>query len=151
MRATTVFEKLLTSTINTIFVLLLFIPFNYYITDSFTKKAILIGLFFLSNFIFLMSKQKRMFGMIILHSRFDRQLNTKQCLIYCSLYSCSFSSLLFWVYFPFDIFLFNMLLIQLPTVRITKTTLHGLLSAQLTSVKTQQTEEEQTSVLSLQD
>lgn len=56
------------------------------------------------------------------------KVNFKKELIYIILYTLSFSTLFVKVYFPFDVFLFNILFLQLPSVIITGTTLHDYLS-----------------------
>ena len=134
MRETNVFEKLATSAINVFFVLVIFLPFFFLVDDTLTKKLILIVIFFGYNIAFLTFNQNRCLGMMILQTRYAKKYSKSQHIIYAVLYSLSFSTLLFWIFFPFDLFLFNMLLLQLPTVIIKKTTLHGYLSANITTV-----------------
>ena len=55
--------------------------------------------------------------------------------IHAVLYTLSFSTLLFWIYFPFDLFLVNILLIQLPSILLTGSTLHGYLAGKMTTIK----------------
>ena len=62
------------------------------------------------------------------YSRFQRN-------VYSILYTLSFSTLFFYVIFPLDIFLFNIFVLQLPTILISGTTLHGLLAGGLRSKK----------------
>jgi hypothetical protein len=133
MRETSAFEKLATSAINVFFVLVIFLPF-FLVDDILTKKLVLIVIFFGYNIVFLIFNQNRCLGMIIMKSRYAKKYSKSQHLIYSVLYSLSFSTLLFWIFFPFDLFLFNMLLLQLPTVIIKKTTLHGYLSGNITTV-----------------
>jgi hypothetical protein len=135
MRETTAFEKLATSTFNVMFVSILFTPFNFFVDSIFAKKILLVFIFFIHNLTFLFLNKRRLFGMIVMKTTYAKRYSTAQLLSYASLYSLSFSSLLFWIFFPLDIFLFNMLLLQLPTVILKKTTLHGYLSGNITSVK----------------
>ena len=134
MRETSTFKKLVTSAINVFFVLIIFLPFYFVVNDILTKKLILIGIFFGYNIIFLLFNQNRCLGMIIMKTRYAKKYSKSQHFLYAILYTLSFSTLLFWIFFPFDLFLFNMLLLQLPTVITKKTTLHGYLSGNITTV-----------------
>ena len=60
------------------------------------------------------------------YTRFQRN-------IYSILYTLSFSTLFFHILFPFDLFIVNMMALQLPTIIISGTTLHGLLSGNMRS------------------
>jgi hypothetical protein len=73
--------------------------------------------------------------MIILGSKWKKKYPFLNQFIYIILYTLSFSTLLFYVFFPFDLFLANMFLFQLPMVLIKKTTLHGFLSGNMAGVK----------------
>jgi ABC-type long-subunit fatty acid transport system fused permease/ATPase subunit len=100
MKKTTAFEKLTTSIINVLFVLIIFLPFYFIISETLAKKY---------------SKPKQ--------------------ITYSILYTLSFSTILFSIFFPFDLLLFNILLLQLPTIIFKKTTLQGYLSGNITTVK----------------
>jgi len=134
MRETSTFKKLATSAINVFFVFIIFLPFYFVVNDILTKKLILIGIFFGYNIIFLLFNQNRCLGMMIMKTRYAKKYSKSQHFLYVVLYTLSFSTLLFWIFFPFDLFLFNMLLLQLPTVITKKTTLHGYLSGNITTV-----------------
>ncbi len=134
MRETSAFEKLATSALNVFFVLIIFLPLYFLVDDIFTKKLILIGIFFGYNIIFLLFNQNRCLGMMIMKTKYAKKYSKSQHFICSVLYTLSFSTLLFWIFFPFDLFLFNMLLIQLPIVILKKTTLHGYLSGNITTV-----------------
>ncbi len=73
--------------------------------------------------------------MTIVGTYWAKDYPLKNQLIWLSLYTLSFSTLLFWVFFPFDLFLINMLCLQLPMILIKKTTLHGFLSGQMVTIK----------------
>jgi hypothetical protein len=73
--------------------------------------------------------------MIILNIDWKEQYPFKQQIFYVFLYSLSFSTIVVWVFFPFDLLLFNLLCIQLPTVLLTGTTLHGHLSGRMSGYK----------------
>ncbi|MFA5349232.1 MAG: hypothetical protein WC309_02595 [Candidatus Paceibacterota bacterium] len=136
MRKSNALEKLGASIINTGAVLILSVPF-YFLFHGFNLywKLSFIGSFFFYNLFFLIFFDNRCLGMRLLKTRWEREYPIINQLAFIFLYTLSFSSLLFWVYFPFDIFLFNMLLLQLPCVLFTGTTVHGLLSGRMTGVK----------------
>lgn len=134
MRPTTAFEKLLTSAINVLATLLVSFLFYPFIGSSLYLRLLCILSFFILNFLFLLIHNKAI-GMMIIGSHFEREPELKEILVYCILYSISFSSLLFYIFIPFDIFVLNMLLIQLPTVKKTGTTLHGVLAGNLRTIK----------------
>lgn len=135
MVETSALKKLCASIINAVIVIVLYIPIYLIVKDIFIKKLLLIMLFFLYNFFFLIFNNNRCLGMVVMKTRYKEEPSLKQGVIYNLLYTLSFSSLFFWVYFPFDLFLFNMLFIQLPMVLITKTTLHGYLAGNITTVE----------------
>ncbi len=128
MRESKAYEKLLMSTINAIVVLILYLPFHFIYSDWTLRKIILILLFFLYNLFVLVFNKNRCVGMIVFRSYYDGEVVFWKHLLYNVLYTLSFASLLFWVFFPFDVFLVNIFLIQLPVVLKTGTTLHGYLS-----------------------
>lgn len=57
--------------------------------------------------------------MIIMKTRYNKDYKFSQGLIYIILYTISFASIFFYIFFPFDLFLFNMIFLQLPFI-ITK-------------------------------
>jgi hypothetical protein len=134
MRETSAIEKFMTSVINFIVVLILFIPFFFIFSEELARKLVLIGLFFAYNLVCLIFNNSRCIGMMVMKTRYAREYPKANQLLYITLYSLSFASLLFWVFFPFDLFLFNMIFIQLPIVIMKKTTLHGYLSGNITTV-----------------
>jgi len=125
-------QKLLHSVINVICIFILFIPFTFIIHNLFTRKMILIGLFFLYNLFFLLFNKYRSIGLIIVNSRWEKDYPLKNKLLHLTLYTLSFSTFLFWFYFPFDLFLFNMIALQLSSVLLTGTTFHRYLSRMTT-------------------
>ena len=132
MRKSNAIEKLLNSCINTTLVLIIFIPFNFFIDDIFYKKLTLVALFFFCNLFFLFFQQK-LLGMVLLKMEFEKKYKNIQYLAYSFLYSISFSTLLFTLFFPFDVFIFNAIFIQYPMIKITGTTLHGFLAGKITT------------------
>ena len=132
---TNTIQKLSVSIINTIFVVLLSLPFYLIYDFTTTYKIILVLLFFLYNLSFIFLTKNRCLGMIILKINWKEEYSLKQQLLYVFLYSLSFSTIVIWIFFPFDLLIFNLLLIQLPCVLITGTTLHGYLSGKMSGYK----------------
>lgn len=128
---TNALQKLSVSIINTIFVLLLSLPLYFIFGFSTTYRISLPIIFFLYNLSFLFLTKNRCLGMIILGINWNEEYPLKQQILYTFLYSLSFSTVVIWILFPFDLLLFNLLLIQLPTVLLTGTTLHGHLSGRI--------------------
>ena len=131
---TSIFQKLAASLINFLLAGVLSLPI-FFLFDSVTLwKISLIIIFFLDSFLFMLLNKNRDLGMIIVKTYWQKQYSIKQQILYNCLYTVSFSTLFVWVIFPFDIFLINLLLVQLPFVMITGTTAHGYLSGKMTTV-----------------
>ena len=122
------------SVINIIITLFIFIPFYFLVGETTINKFILIGIFFLYNLFFLIFNNSRCLGMIIMNTKYAKKYPKKNQLIYLILYTLSFSSLLFSLFFPFDLFIINMLLLQLPSIIIKKTTFHGYISGNIKTI-----------------
>jgi len=135
MNKTSALEKLLMSAINAIAVIFISIPFLILVESVFYKKIIVISVFFLFNLFFLVFNKNRCLGMILRKANYCKKHSTKENLVYITLYTLSFSTLFFWIMFPFDLFLINMLLIQLPFIYKTGTTFQGFMSGKLTTIK----------------
>lgn len=133
MKETNFLEKFATSFLNTIVPFAIFFLVLPFPTAYFNKKLIFIATFFCWNLLyFIAEKDKRFYGMNILGTFWKESYSTQRELIYLLFYTLSFSTLLFYVYAPTDLFFFNMLCIQLPMVLLTKTTLHGWLCGVVT-------------------
>ena len=72
--------------------------------------------------------------MIICGTRWPRQHKMHHEILYLVLYTLSFSTLFIWIWFPFDVFIVNILFLQLPAILLTGTTFHGYLSGNKYSV-----------------
>jgi hypothetical protein len=133
---TNALQKLSVSVINTLFVVLLSIPF-YFLFHGITieYRITLVILFFLYNLSFIFLTKNRCLGMILLNIQWKEEYTLKNQIIYVFLYSLSFSTIVIWIFFPFDLLLFNLLCIQLPCVLKTGTTLHGYLSGKISGYK----------------
>ncbi len=137
MRDTTAIEKLLPSILNATFALLLSLPFYLYFGFGLTWKLSVIGIFYVLQVLDTHENmQFRCLGMRILGTVWEKRYTRLQKNIYSILYTLSFSTLFFYVYFPFDLLLINLLLLQLPAVYFSGTTLHGLLSGNMRSKTT---------------
>lgn len=134
MKNSSTFQKLMSSVINILITLIIFVPFYFLFEETITRKFILIGIFFIYNLFFLIFNNSRCLGMIIMHTYYDKIYPKKNQLIYLVLYTLSFSSLLFSFFFPFDLFILNMVLLQLPSIILKKTTFHGYLSGNIRTV-----------------
>ncbi len=127
MRTTNVIEKALTSVINFVIVFIISFPFFKYLSFLNWKISIII-IFFLYNLFFLIFNENRCLGMMAVGTIWDKKVSFPKELLFIFIYTLSFSTLFFWIWFPFDIFLINILFLQLPTILMTGTTFHGYLS-----------------------
>jgi len=127
------YEKLLASIINTFFVALIFIPLSF--LTQLDWRILLVLVFFGYNLFFLIFNKNRCLGMIVLKTHWKDNHSYWDYLIFIILYTLSFSTLLFYIFFPLDLFLINMIFFQIPTVILKKTTLHGFLSGNMVGIK----------------
>lgn len=135
-RSTYLLEKLLPSIINVFIVTAISWPFYLEYGFDIRYKGFLVVLFWLYNFLFLVfRKDARELGMIIIRTYWTKSYKPWQKVIYSVLYTLSFATVVFWIWFPFDLLLINLLLIQLPSVVLSGTTIHGLLSGKMETVK----------------
>ena len=134
-RETTPVEKLMTSAINIAVAFVFLIPFFWGNISSFELKLIFISLFFSENLVSIIFHNYRLPGMFIQQSHWKKRYSKTKQLIHAILYTASFSTLLFWLWFPGDLFLLNLLLLQLPCVLLTKTTVHGLVAGKMVDMK----------------
>jgi hypothetical protein len=135
MRPTTPLQKLIISAINVIIVLAVYSPLHFLIQSTLNKKLLIVAIFFITHQLFILTKTKHCIGMRLMKTKYKTIPTNLQYTIYSTLYTASFTTLLFHIYFPLDIFLVNMLLIQLPTIILTGTTFHGYLSGNISTVK----------------
>jgi hypothetical protein len=134
-RLTSAVEKLLISVVNSAVALLLAAPLLLIDLTAPQIKGILVALFFAENIEAVIFHAYRLPGMRVLGSRWKRSYPLSRQLIHSVLYSASFSTLLFWVWFPGDLLLLNLLCLQLPCVLVTGTTLHGFLAGNMVDIK----------------
>ena len=128
MRPTNVFEKLGVSVINAAIAFIISSPFYFLWGSGIGWRVSVIVAFFVIEFIFFIFGHDRDIGMRVVKSKWKGRYSLWRHFIYNIFYTLSFSTLFFCIWFPFDMFLFNMFFIQLPMVLATGTTLHGYLA-----------------------
>lgn len=126
-----VFQKVLASLINTSVVVMAGTALLPLVSSVLAWKIVVVGIFFLYNLVFLASPRKRCLGMMIAGTEWERAYPLKQHLLLNVFYTASFAALFWWLWFPFDLFLYNMLIVQLPSVMITGSTFHGFISGRM--------------------
>lgn len=134
MQTTNLGYKILPSLVNVGMTFIVALPFYFIFSDKFWWKILWILIFFIYNLLF-ETIFDRCPGMMLIGSHYDKTRNLGQKILYVILYSLSFSTLLFHLWFPFDLLLINLLLIQSPFILITKTTFHGFVSGNVKTVK----------------
>lgn len=133
---TNAFEKLAVSMINTSFVLILSLPLYFFFGWTLYYRVSLVIIFFFYNIISIFISGNRTLGMIFLNIHWKEEYSLRSQILYIFLYTLSFSTLVIWIFLPFDLLILNLVFIQLPMVLITGSTLHGYLSGKMTGVKT---------------
>jgi hypothetical protein len=128
---TNALQKFSVSVINVFFVLLLSIPAYLVWGFGLEYKLVLVAIFWLYNLFFVVITKNRCLGMIILNIYWREEYPLKNQIIYAFLYTLSFSTAVIWIFFPFDLLLVNLLLVQLPFVLKTGTTAHGYFSGKM--------------------
>ena len=136
MHPTNFLEKALNSLISVVAAFILFLPILLlFDMELLFKKLIFILFLFIYQIIIILFNKNISLGMIITKTRWKEEYPLLNQFIHAVLYTLSFSTLLFWIYFPFDLFLVNILLIQLPSILLTGSTLHGYLAGKMTTIK----------------
>ena len=134
MKQTNIIQKLIPSLINIIVVAILVSPLFILHWPYGLIKLILVILFFLYNLFFLAFFKNRDLGMIIAKTYWEKEYPLVNKLIYTIFYTGSFATLIFWIWFPMDLLLINMIFLQLPSILLTGTTLHGYLAGKMVTV-----------------
>lgn len=134
-RETTMLEKLITSLINAGVAFLFLMPFMWADFSTLELKLLFIGLFFAENLLAIFFLDYRLPGMQFQDTRWKKPYSKSLQFIHATLYTASFASMLFWIWIPGDLLVLNILLLQLPCILLTKTTLHGLLAGNMVDVK----------------
>jgi hypothetical protein len=131
MKKTNSLDKLSVSIINLIVVLIPTIPF-WFIGSW---RLALVVIFMIYQIAVVFTRTRQSIGMKLLGIRWAKNYSLKDHLIFAILYSASFATIVIWIFFPFDLLIFNLLFIQLPMVLTTGYTLHGYLSGKMYGVK----------------
>lgn len=125
-------EKAIPSLLNAIIAFGLGTPFLLLLGPGWYWKISVIVLFGLYEAFMYVYQRDRCFGMKIMDTYWRYRYSNRQHLIYNIFYVLSFSTILIHVWFPFDLFIFNLICIQLPMTLITGNTLHGYISGMKT-------------------
>ena len=134
MKPTNIVYKLFPSITNVVFTFILSLPFLLIYGNTTKWKIIWIGIFFLYNCIFEFA-YNRCLGMMLFKTYYEKEKTQLQKVLYSFFYTMSFSTLLFYIWFPFDLLILNLALIQLPFVLLTENTLHGYVSGKTKTVR----------------
>jgi len=136
MHNVNIWEKLINSIINVSVVLIIFLPFYIFLGISIlNKKLIFIFLFLLYKIGIILLNKNRSLGMLVTKTYWKKNYSLYHQFIHALLYTASFSTLLFWIIFPFDLFLVNMFFLQLPMMLKTNMTLHEYLAGKMEAIK----------------
>ena len=128
VKNTNAIEKLIPSILNAIIAFGLSTPFLILFGPTlFWRISVIIIFGLYESYVFTFQKD-RCFGMKIMDTYWRKHYTYRQHFLYNIFYVLSFATVLIYIWFPFDLLIFNLLCIQLPMVLITGTTLHGYLS-----------------------
>jgi hypothetical protein len=133
---TAIFRKLAASAINACVAIVLSLPIALIFDFSTGWRFSAVSIFFLLQV--LDTHRHAAFlclGIRVIGTRWERRYSEKKKALYSVLYTLSCATLFVHLYAPFDIFLTNMLLLQLPTVFLTETTFHGWLAGGMWTVR----------------
>jgi len=136
MRATEPIEKLAASAYNAAIALTISLPIGLISDFGIGWRFAAVAIFFLMQ-VFETHRERgfRCLGMRIIGTRWARRYAAKQQALYTVLYTLSFATLFIHVFFPFDLFLANMLFLQVPSIYLTGTTMHGFLAGGMRTVR----------------
>ncbi len=126
--------RLLSSVLNSAVAFAASLPLGFIWGFSFRWRVSVIIIFFLYMFLITLL-DKRSLGMSVSGVYYAKNYSFFKKLFYRILYTLSFATLLIWVWFPFDLFLINMLLIQLPSILLTGFTIHELLAGKIQFIR----------------
>lgn len=125
VRRTTVIEKAVPSLINAILAFGIATPILLIFGPGLVWRWSVVVVFAIYEFVMFNFFKDRCLGMKIMDTYWEGSYTSWQHFRYNILYTLSFATLLIYVWFPLDLFILNMLFIQLPMVMFTGTTLHG--------------------------
>jgi hypothetical protein len=132
---TNAWQKLLVSIINVLFIFIISIPVLLLFGFSLEYKLTAILLFLAYQLIIALLPAHKDLGNLLTKTTWIKKYPLKNHVIFALLYTFSFSTILIWIFFPFDLLLVNLLFIQLPFIQKTGYTLHGFLSGKMSGKK----------------
>lgn len=125
-------EKLLPSVINVWITYLLSIPIEQFIGLEWRLSWVIV--FFIYNLACELCLGKCI-GMIMCRTYYEKDRTKIQRVLYFFLYSLSFASLLFHVFFPLDLAMMNFLFLQIPFILKTGNTAHGFAAGKVATTR----------------
>lgn len=135
MRTTSALEKLIPSLINVSLIIALSLPIAWWFGFGVEwKMSAIISMYLFQVFDTHRTRSFQCFGMRIFGTVWQNTYSQFQRNTYSLLYTLSFSSVFFSVWFPFDLLLFNLFCVQLPCIYLTGTTCHGYLAGNMVTV-----------------
>lgn len=132
--SSTLVQKAFASLANVGLAFVVSLPVGYAFGFGFEWKIAMISMFFIYNVVTVFTPGFRGLGMRGVGTQWERNYPWWQRILYSIFYTASLATLLFWMFFPLDIFILNMIA-QLVAVRLTGTTVHGLLAGGMRSVQ----------------
>ena len=136
MLPVTSIQKLENSIINALFVFFISLPFILFVKIAIQRKLLLVLFFLLYKLGVVFFNKGRSLGMMLTKTHWKENYPLHKHLLHSFWYALSFSTLLFWIFFPFDIFFLNMLL-QYFFIKKKGMTLSEYLSGGMEAVKMQ--------------
>lgn len=122
-------RKLAASAISAVIIAVLYLFSHFLFTFHTFKPLVMVGIFFVYNILCtIFEKDKRHIGLVAMHMGWDKDYSFSRHLVRIIFYTLSFATLFIWIFFPFDLFLFNILVIQNIFVHKTGTNLHGFIA-----------------------
>ncbi|MDP1690296.1 MAG: hypothetical protein Q8L52_03820 [bacterium] len=135
MRETTVIEKLIPSVVNAMIAIVTATPVYIAFGPGLGKSSAILVFYLMQILDTHENSRFRCFGMRVFGTVWKKNYSRTQRNVYSILYTLSFATLFFHIYFPFDLFVINMLFVQVPTIILTGTTFHGFLAGGMRSQK----------------
>ncbi|MEK7588224.1 MAG: hypothetical protein AAB438_00205 [Patescibacteria group bacterium] len=123
-------EKVRNSVVHILILGIIFYPVTFFIKDIFLLKILFLLLVFIAQIVFVFLNNGRTLSHVIFKTYHKEKYKNWQWLVWSIFYTVSVASILFWVYFPFDLLILN-LIIQYITYLIAGTTLHQLLAGKM--------------------
>jgi len=119
-------RKLGASIISTIFVIVIYLTAHFLFDFNKFEPFVLISVFFFYNILCtILDKEKRHIGLALMNMAWDKNHSFARHFVRIIFYTLSFATVFIWIKFPFDLFLFNILVVQNIFVHKTGTNLHG--------------------------